>query len=405
MKKIKIGLIREGKVPIDKRTALSPKNCVELMHKFPEIEVVVQPSKIRIYLDEEYKAMQIPLKEDLSDCDFILGIKETPIYELIAGKTYCFFSHTIKKQTSNQKLFQNLSAKKCTLIDYECMRNAKGLRLISFGHFAGLVGAYNTIKTYGHRYRLFELKPAHLCYDYAEMRLNFKKIKLKAIKIALNGGGNVAEGAVQLLENLKIKQVNIHDFLTKTYNFPVFCQIHSEHYHTKTGTNFFDKKDFYKNPSQYSSDFIKFAQKADILIECAYWNPAAPRLFERSQMKSNDFKIKVIGDITCDVNGSVPSTLKSTSIDNPVYDYNPFTEDLEIPYSNERNITVMAIDNLPCELSRDASEDFGKQLIQHFFPALIQNDSEKIIQNATILKSGNLTQRYLYLADYLGKVD
>jgi alanine dehydrogenase len=403
MKKIKIGLIKEGKVPIDKRTALSPKNCVELLLKYPQLEIVVQPSKIRIYLDEEYKAMHIPLQEDLSDCDYIFGIKEIPISELMVGKTYCFFSHTIKKQVENQKLLRNLAEKKSTLIDYECVRDAKGNRLISFGHFAGLVGAYNTIKTYGHRYRLFELKPAHLCYDYAEMRLNFKKIKLKAIKIALNGGGNVSEGAVQLLEHLKIKQVNINDFLTKTYNFPVFCQIHSEHYNVKKGTNFFDKKEFYKNPELYSSDFIKFAQKADILIECAYWNPAAPRLFEKSQMRNNDFRIKVIGDITCDVNGSVPSTLKSTSIDNPVYDYNPFTEDLEIPYSNERNITVMAIDNLPCELARDASEDFGQQLITHFFSSIFGNDSENIIQNATILQNGKLTEKFQYLDDYLGK--
>ena len=338
-------------MPIDKRTPLTPKNCIELMKVYPQLEIVVQPSKIRTILDEEYTSLKIHLQEDLSDCNLIMGIKEVPYSELIEGKKYMFFSHTIKKQPSNKKLLQEIIRKKCTLIDYECLKDSKGNRIVSFGYFAGLVGAYNTIKTYGHRYRLFDLKPAYLCFDYAEMRSYFKKVKLKPVKIAVTGGGRVVFGALNVLEQLKVKEVNINDFINKIFNYPVYCQLHSEHFNVKKGTQFFDKKDFYKHPNLYNSTFLEFAKVADILLACAYWNPNAPKLFTKAQMKTDDFKIKVIGDITCDIGGSIPSTLKSTSIDNPVYDYNPISEELEVPYSNEGNVTVMAIDNLPCELS------------------------------------------------------
>lgn len=400
---MKLGIIREGKVPIDKRTPFTPQNCVELMNLYPNLKIVVQPSKIRTILDEEYKALKIPISEDLSDCDYIFGIKQVPVNELIEGKKYFFFSHTIKKQPSNQKLLKEIIKKKCTLIDYECIKDLKNERIISFGHFAGIVGAYNTLKTYGHRYRLFDLKPAYLCFDFAEMRGNFKKVKskLKPVKIALTGGGRVANGAMAVLDQMKIKKVNITQFLEQVFDYPVYCQLHSEQFNVRKGSNFFDKKEFYKSPEKYESRFFEFAQKADILLACAFWNPAAPALFTKEQMRSSNFRIKVIGDITCDVNGSIPSTLKSTSIDNPVYDYNPFTEDLEIPYSAERNITTMAIDNLPCELSRDASADFGKQLINQVIPLLINGDTYGILKKATITENGKLSEPFLYLKDYV----
>jgi saccharopine dehydrogenase (NAD+, L-lysine forming) len=398
---MKIGIIKEGKIPIDKRTPFTPQNCVLLKEKYPNIEIVVQPSKIRIILDEEYKALKIPLQDDLSDCDLIFGIKEIPIAELIEGKTYFFFSHTIKKQPVNRNLLKAIINKNCTLVDYECIRDENGNRLVSFGHFAGVIGAYETIKMYGHRFRLFDLKPAHLCFDYAEMRSYFKKVKLKPIKIALTGGGRVADGAIQVLSAMKIKQVNIYDFLNKTFTVPVFTQIHSEHFNVKKGTNFFDKKDFYKNPFKYESQFFKFAKQADVLLACAYWNPNAPLLFTKAQMRSNEFQIKVIGDITCDINGSIPSTMRSSSIDNPAYDYNPFSEDLEVPYSSEKNITTMAVDNLPCELARDASHSFGIQLIDHVITQLMQDKESEIIKNATIVRKGKLEEKYQYLADYV----
>lgn len=397
---MKIGIIREGKVPIDKRTPFTPQNCVLIKEMYPEIEIVVQPSTIRIILDEEYKALKIPLQEDLSDCDFIFGIKEIPPTELIANKTYFFFSHTIKKQPVNQKLIKKIIEKKCTLVDYECMRDEKGNRLVSFGHYAGVIGAYETIRMYGHRYRLFDIKPAQLCFDYAEMRSYFKKVKLKPIKIALTGGGRVANGAIQILNQIRIKQVNIYDYLNKTFNQPVFAQIHSEHFNVKKGTNFFDKKEFYKHPEKYESSFFEFAKQTDILLACAYWNQKAPLLFSKAEMRKNEFRIKMIGDITCDINGSIPSTMRASSIDNPVYDYNPFSEDLEVPFSSEKNITTMAVDNLPCELARDASHNFGIQLINMVLPEMLKKEMSAMIANATIVKDGKLTSKYEYLSDY-----
>lgn len=400
---MKIGILREGKVPIDKRTPLTPMQCVALLKAYPNLQIEVQSSKIRTVLDEEYKALKIPVVEDLTDCDYLFGIKQVPIGELLENQKYFFFSHTIKKQAANQKLLHAMASKKCTLIDYECIKNEKNERLIAFGYFAGIVGAYNTIKTYGHRYRLFDLKPAHLCYDYSEMRNFFKKVKpkLKPIKIALTGGGRVAEGAMEVLDQMKIKKVNIEPFLEQIFDYPVYCQIHSEHFNVKENTQFFDKKEFFKNPEKYNSTFMKFAQKADVLLACAYWNPLAPKLFTQEQMQNNGFKIKVIGDITCDIQGSIPSTLRTTSIDNPVFDYNPISQDLEIPYTSEQNITTMAIDNLPCELSRDASQDFGNQLISHVFPRILNLLEDKITQNATIIKNGNLMPNFEYLKDYI----
>lgn len=400
-KKIKIGIAREGKIPIDKRTPLTPRNCIEAMEKFPWLQIVVQPSKIRIVLDEEYKALKIPLQEDLSDCDYVFGIKEIPVAELIEGMKYFFFSHTIKKQPENKKLLKAILDKKSTLIDYECVRDPKGNRLISFGYFAGVVGTYNTFRAFYTRYRMGELKPAHTCFDFAELRSQFKKIKLKAVKIALTGHGRVAQGAREVLEQLKIKEVNVHDFLHKDFSYPVFCNIHSEHFHKKKGTNFFDKRDFYKNPSAYESYFYDFAKEADILIACAYWQPGAPLLFSKAQMRSSAFSIRVIGDVTCDIQGSIPSTLRSTSIDNPFYDYNPFSEDLEVPFSSEKNITVMAIDNLPCELARDASDDFGRQLIEHVLPQLAPGIPSDMLDHATIASHGKLNTYYAYLEDYV----
>ncbi|TAG53106.1 MAG: alanine dehydrogenase [Cytophagales bacterium] len=400
---MKIGIIREGKVPIDKRTPLTPNQCVELMETYPNLTIVVQSSKIRTILDEEYKASNIVVVEDLSDCDYIFGIKQIPIGELLPNKKYFFFSHTIKKQPENQKLLKTLSNLNSTLIDYECIKNNKNIRTIAFGFYAGIVGAYNTIKTYGHRYKLFNLKPAHLCFDYNEMRGYFYDLepKLKQIKIVLTGGGRVAEGAMQVLNQMNIKKVSVDSFLNQDYDYPVYTQLRSENYNSKENSETFDNQEFYESPEKYNSTFLPFAYKANILLACAFWNPKAPKLFTKEQMLDSKFKIKVIGDVTCDINGSIPSTLRSSSIDNPVYDYNPFTQDLEVPYSSEQNITTMAIDNLPCELSRDASLDFGNQLISNVFPVLMNKSTDLCIENATILKDGILTPSFMYLNDYL----
>lgn len=401
MSKAKIGIIRETKNPPDKRVALSPEQCVEVLKQYPGLELYVQPSPLRGFTDEEYKSAGITLKEDVSDCDILLGIKEVKMETLIPNKTYFFFSHTIKKQPYNRTLLQTILKSNIRLIDYETLTDIHGNRIIAFGRYAGIVGAYNGILTYGKKYNLFHLKPANLCLDKAEMRSEYAKIKLPNIKIVLTGGGRVANGSIEVLDAMGIKKVTPDDILHKTFDEPVYAQLRSKDYHTSIDGTEWDSDDFYNNPAKYKSTFTAFAEKADILIACAFWDPKAPRLFTFEDIKKDSFKLRVIADVTCDINGSIPTTIKATTIADPVYDFNPITEKEEVPFSNVKNISVMSIDNLPCELPRDSSVYFGRQMIDNVLPNLFGTDDSGIIARATITDKAELTSNYKYLQDYV----
>ena len=401
MNHIKLAIIREDKVPIDKRCAIIPSQAKEIQEKHPNINVVFQPSKVRAFTAEEYQMEGINHQEDIGDCDIMIGVKEVPIANLIADKTYFFFSHTIKKQPYNQPLLRAIVDKNIRLIDYECLVNSDGQRIIAFGRYAGIVGAYNAIWTYGKRTMLFDLKRAKDCFDLAALREEFAKVRLPPAKIILTGGGRVAKGAMEVLDGMNVKKVAPVDFLNKSYSYPVYAQLDNHDYHFRNDGNPFDLQDFYVHPENYEGDFLKYARKADILIAAAYWHPKAPVLFSKAQMREEDFNIKVIADITCDIEGSIPSTKRPSTIDEPVYDYCPEKETLENAFSSDKHINVMAIDNLPCELPRDSSRDFGRMLIDGVLPALLGDDAEKVIENATICRNGQLTQKFAYLQDYL----
>ena len=398
---MKIGIVREGKVPIDRRVALNPAQAGQLPERFEGVSVVCQPSEIRCYPDSDYEKNGVSLSEDLSDCDVLLGVKEVPIPELIADKTYFFFSHTIKKQPYNRELLRKILEKNITLIDYETLVNEQNQRIIAFGRYAGIVGAYNGIWTYGKRYNLFNLRRAKDCLDLEDLKLEFAKVKLPKIKIVITGGGRVAKGAMEVLFGMGVRKVSPADFLKNRYDGPVFTQLSSRDYHIREYSGSFERDDFYNHPERYQGDFLKYARKADLLIASAYWNPKAPVLFTVEDVLQNDFNIKVIADITCDIEGSIPSTKKPSTIDDPVYDFNPTENKVEPAFNEEGNITVMAVDNLPCELPRNASTDFGKMLMNNVLPSLIENDDQDIIKNATIAKDGKLTDRYSYLQDYV----
>jgi saccharopine dehydrogenase (NAD+, L-lysine forming) len=401
MNKIKLGIIREGRIPPDKRVPLTPLKCQETLAAFPEVEIIVQPSPVRCYTDEEYLELGIPVQEDLSSCNILMGVKEVPIDQLIPNKTYLFFSHTIKKQPHNQKLLQAILEKNITLIDYELLTTEKGERIVAFGYYAGIVGAYNGIMTYGKKWKLFDLKPAWQCVDMDDMEEEYFKVKaLPPIKIALTGGGRVANGAMEVLNRMGIRKVSVFDYLYQEFSEPVYAQLRSSDYNARRDGKVWDTSDFYAHPEKYQSTFSKFSEVTDLLMAAAYWNPAAPRLFTPAEMRQPDFKINTIADITCDINGSVPSTKRASTIQDPVYDYNPQTELLEPAFSKPTNITVMAVDNLPCELPRNASRDFGRQLIDAVFPHLFRNDDQGIIKRATIASHGKLMPRYEYLHDY-----
>ena len=400
MEKIRLGIIREGKVPPDKRVPLTPLESSELQRRFPNLEIYVQPSPIRCYSDDEYTAFGIPLSEDLSHCDILMGVKEVPSEMLIPGKKYMFFSHTIKKQPHNRKLLRDVLEKKIQLIDYECLTDKEHNRIIGFGRYAGIVGAYNGILGYGKKYDLFHLKPANKCRDRAEMEEELKRAKLPNIKILLTGGGRVANGAIETLSALKIRKVTPYEFLHNSYREPVYCQLHSKDYHEAKDGSSWNLKDFYQHPEKYNSTFLRYTRVTDLLITGHFWDPAQPRLFSKEDMKSPDFHISVIADITCDINGSVPSTLRASTIPEPFYGYNPVTEGIDLPFSTN-TITVMAVDNLPCELPRDASDDFGKELSERVLPFLFGEDSEGMIERASITKDGKLMPQFEYLSDYV----
>lgn len=400
MTKVKIGLIKEGKVPVDKRVPLTPKKCEEAMQEFPDLEIVVQPSEVRCFADKEYAGLGIKLQHDLSDCDVLFGVKEVPVDQLIPGKTYFFFSHTIKKQPHNAKLLRAILDKNITLIDYELLTDKEGHRIVAFGRYAGIVGAYNGILTYGKKHRLFDLRPAYLCHEMEDMEEEFFKVKLPPVKIAVTGGGRVAGGAIEVLDKMGIRKVSVFDYLYKQFTEPVYAQLHSGDYNTREDVEVWDSPDFYANPHLYKSTFRKFTKVTDLLLACAYWNPQAPKLFSEEDTRQPDFKIDTIADITCDVDGSIPTTKRATSIPEPAYDYNPKTGELEPPYSSEDNITIMAVDNLPCELPRNASRDFGRNIIDYVFPQFFNSDEGDMLEKATIAKAGKLTEKYKYLQEY-----
>lgn len=397
---MKLGVLREGKVPPDKRVPFTPAQCLDIMKRFPGTTIIVQSSPFRCFPDSEYEKLGIEVREDLSDCDILFGIKEVPVQNLVPEKKYLFFSHTIKKQPHNRELLRAILTKKIQLIDYECLTDKDHNRIIGFGRWAGIVGAYNGIRAYGEKFGVFHIKPAHQCKDKTELSQELQKVKLPSLKIIITGGGRVANGATEIMGALKIRRVTPYEFLHYNFEEPVYVKLHSKDYHKAKDKSEWNSQDFYKYPENYISTFKRYTSKCDILMHCAFWDPKAPVLFTKEDMKSSKFHIRVIADITCDINGSIPSTHRATTIPEPFYDYNTETEE-EIPALTKENITVMSIDNLPCELPRDASEDFGKNLIDQVLPSLLGTDTENIIERATITRNGHLTEPFSYLSGFV----
>ena len=401
MQSITIGLIREGRIPPDKRVAFTPLQVEEIIQRFPQVKVVCQHSAVRCFLDQEYRALDIPVVTDVQACDILMGIKEVQTPDLISNKTYLFFSHTLKKQPYNRNLIQEILKKNIRLIDYEALRDTQGNRLVAFGRYAGIVGAFNGLWTYGKRFKRFSLRRAFECFDINDLKLELRKVKLPAIKIVLTGAGRVAKGAMETLDTAGIRKVSPPDFLSQTFEKPVYVQLSSSDYHSRKEGGHFNREEFHQYPERYESHFSEFTKVSDILLAGAFWNPRAPLLFSQQDMQANDFRIKVIADITCDINGSIPSTKRATSIVDPLYDYDSLTDSVQPSLTNDQFITVMAIDNLPCELPRSASEEFGRDLIDRILKPLLVEDTEGTVARGTIAENGNLSSTFDYLRDYV----
>lgn len=407
MQPVKLSVVREGKVPPDFRVPLTPKKCAEVMATWPHVRVVVQSSPNRCFSDQEYRDLGIEVVDSVADCDILLGVKEVPRHELLAGKTYLFFSHTIKAQPYNRALLQTVLAKHIRLIDYETLTTGAGVRVVAFGHYAGIVGAYNGLLAYGRKHGLYELKPAHQCRDLEELIEEFYKLHgtLPAgTKIAVTGTGRVGKGAAELLDHAGIRRVSAYDFLYHEFAEPVYAALESgEYIEHRDPQRPWHEPHFFANPQEYVSTFWRYAKAADLLINCIYWDPRAPRLFAMDELAQPWFRISVIADVSCDINGSVPCTTRPSTIAEPVYDVDRATGQEQPPYSaGHDTISLMAVDNLPCELPRNSSREFGRQLIDTVLPALLTgHDPDDRIHRATIAADGHLTERYLYLTDYV----
>ncbi len=396
---LKIGVIREGKNPPDSRVPLSPKECRELMHKFPDVELKVQSSPHRCFTDKEFKKEGIQVVSDVSDCDILLGVKEVPISQLIENKAYLFFSHTIKKQPYNRKLLQEVVRKRIRLVDYECMTDEKGIRVIAFGRWAGIVGAHEGLVAWGKKTQKLNLKRVVGYKDYPAVQHDYQNLKIPFVRIAITGDGRVAGGAVEVMDLLRIRRVTPQEYLNNDFAEAIYTQLSPMNIYTNKKGRDFDLDEFFKQPQDFDCDFKKWYTRTDLLINCIFWDPKAPRYFSLEDMNSSDFKIKTIADISCDINGSVPATLRATTIAEPVMGYDPKTKKEMTPFQ-PNSIDIMAVDNLPNELPRDASESFGEIMVKTVIPELIKPQSD-MIGRATIAKEGNLTSRYEYLRDYL----
>lgn len=398
---IKIGVIREGKVPPDARAPLTPEQCAEAMVELP-LRIVVQPSPVRCFKDEEYANHGVTLQEDMRDCDILLGVKEVPVDQLIPGKTYLFFSHTMKEQPHNRRLLQAIVEKKICLIDYEALVNETGGRLIAFGFYAGIVGAHNALWTWGRRTGQFSLPRLCESHDYAEVLETYEKLDLPPLRIVLTGGGRVASGAAKNLRDMGIRQVSPDEFLHRDFPEAVFTQILAENYVQRKDGQPFEKSHFYAHGDAYASVFAAYYRRADIFINGIFYDKKSPAFFDLEEMRSPDFHIRVIADITCDIvpDSSVPSTIRASKIADPVYGFDPKTG-RETPPFQPFSIDVMAIDNLPSELPRDASAFFGRQLLERILPELLKRGGSAVVRRGMITEDGSLTQQFAYLTDYL----
>lgn len=401
-KRILVGILRETKNPPDRRVPLTPSQILVLQENYPYVEFFVQPGKCRCYSDEEYIHLNIPLIEDLQHCDILLGVKEVDKRTLMPEKTYLFFSHVAKKQSYNREMLREIVAKKIRLIDYEYLVSNSGQRVVAFGRYAGIIGAYNGLIARGIKMNEFKLKPAYQCCNLEELCACLGPVKLKPrLKILVTGEGRVANGIKEILNICNIGQVKPDDFLNKEFDHPAFCQIGPADYTQHKNNMLFNFNNFVENPEDYISTFLPFTKVTDILLTGHYWDPKSPKFFSKEEMKKPDFRISIIADISCDINGPIPSTIRTTTIPDPFYDYNPYLETEEPAFSKSTNITVMSVDNLPGQLPREASNDFGKQLMQNALHDLFSDADSEMIKRATITEGGKLTPTFSYLIDYL----
>ena len=398
-----IGIVRESRND-ENRTPLVPEHIKKYKESNPNINFIIQPSNSRCFSDEEYELCGAKINENLNECSIIFGVKEIDPNILINNRTYLFFSHTFKinKQQKNiekhkKDLLLSILNKKITLIDYENIRGKNGTRCLGFGRFAGIVGCYNTLNLLLKVLGKQSLASAYKINDYERLVLNLKNLYFPKTKILVTGDGRVAKGVIELLNQTNIKAVSKKDFLEKKFDQPIFCNLETKDYVTNNSSTNFNLEHFINNPQDYSSSALQYLKETNILISAHYWDPSSPKIFENEDLKDLQ-NLKIVGDITCDINGSVPTTIRSTTIEKPNY----WIERYNLKEIDENNdgIAVMAVDNLPSELPRDSSTEFSEGIINEVLPFLLKEDDGRIL-NGTITTDGSFLEKYNYLNDYI----
>jgi alanine dehydrogenase len=399
---MKVGILRETRRWQDRRVAITPETAALILQAYPEIELFIQSSDLRVHQDHEYQQLGISVVDDVSHCDLLIGVKEVANEALIDGKTYVMFSHVAKEQAYNREFFKLMAQKKITLIDYEYFVDQHRARLVAFGFWAGVVGAYYAFIGIGKRFCRIELPGPENCKDLNELHQQLRRLKIPALKIVVTGGGRVASGALEIINHLGIPEVLPKEFLEHEYDHPVFTRLDPADY-VKRKDGAFDEQHFFDHPTDYKSAFLPYTKVADVFIACHFWNQASPHFFIVEELRSDDFGISLVSDISCDVPGPIPTTLRTSAIESPFYDVDARTLTEQAAFSSSAHVTVTAVDNLPAALPMDASRTFARDLFHEVFPSLFGEDKEGIVERATILKNGKLTLRFSYLNDFLKK--
>lgn len=398
---MRIGLIKETKTPVDNRVALSPKQVAELNQRFPEHVIVVQSSDIRAFSDDEYRDVGVQVVDSVDDCDILFGIKEAKIDTLIEGKQYFFFGHIAKKQPYNRSLLQAFVQKHITFCDYEYLVDDNGVRVCAFGWWAGVVGVYYTLRGYGLKYGLYDLPKPDRRFTLNQLLDSLKGINLPKIKLFITGAGRVSQGAQYVLDNIGAVKMNEKEFLVKEQVDHIsYCFADADRLVKRKYGGTFSWSDFKFNSKAYESNFWPWARQTDVLICAHFWGPDAPVYLNEDDYRRDDLRIRMIGDITCDIKGSIKSTVRSSTHDDPYFDYNPLTEKEELAFSSDKNISVMAVDTCPNALAMETSEYFGEMLIKNVFESMLKGEKSEVINRSMILKEGRLTPRFDYLTSF-----
>lgn len=398
---MKIALIKETKTPVDNRVALSPQQVAELNKRFPKHQIVVQASDIRAFSDDEYRSNNVQVVEDVSDCDILFGIKEAAIESLIPDKRYFFFGHIAKMQAYNRPLLQALIQKRITFCDYEYLVDDNNIRVCAFGWWAGVVGVYYTLRGYGLKHKLFDLPKPGLRFTLDQLLAYLKTVELPKFKLMITGAGRVSQGAQFVLDKIGANRLTEEEYLSsETVDCLSYCFADVDRLVKRKDGGVFSWNDFTRNAKEYESDFLRWARQTDVLICAHFWAPDAPVYLSEEDLKRNDLRIRMIGDVTCDIKGSIKSTVRSSTHADPYYDYNPSTGQEAPAFSSPANISVMAVDTCPNALAMDTSEYFGNMLIEHVFNPLLAGADSMVINRSMILEEGNLTSHFSYLEDF-----